>query len=230
MCLLSDLHSRRSIPAVLANIYALGRQAQVTSTFDGPRLGVKYSVSIEEQQRRKKKKETERQKFMAHRRMKSDSQLRRRTELELEQREEALKDLEVKETRKLTRQLSKGKISLEAFRQKSSENLMKIDTLKNSNADLTELVPGLGAVKYGMDREIAKKRKKQYSTEKEEQVMDWIEAVTGEDINSFYDDLKDGKTLCKLLNCFRPKMIRRINTRDTALSHRVCIGFKGCFF
>lgn len=221
MCILADLHSRQSISAVLSNIYALGRQAQVISTFDGPILGAKYSVSIEEQQRRRKKKEEEKKKLMSHRRMKSDSQLRRRNELEYEQRLEALKDYEEKETRKLTRQLSKGKITLESFRQKSSENLLKVDTLKNSEQDLTGVIPGIGAVKYGMDREIAKKRKNNYNTEKEEQVMDWIEAVTGEELDSFYDGLKDGKLLCKLINKIRPNTIRRINTRDTALSHRV---------
>lgn len=223
MCILADLHSRQSIPAVLSNIYALGRQAQVIPSFNGPILGVKYSVTPEEQARRQQKKEEENIRLMKHRRMKSDCQIQRRKELEDEQRSEALKDYEEKETKKLTRQLSKGRISLEAFRQKSSENLKKIDTLKNSNKDLTGLIPGIGAVKYGMDREIEQKRKKKYKNEnKEEQVLDWIEAVTGEELESFYDDLKDGKILCKLMNTLRPNTIRRINSRDTALSHRVC--------
>lgn len=231
MFILADLHSRKSIPVVLSNIYAVGRQAQVISGFNGPRLGVTYSITMEEQQRRLKKKANEKKRIEAHRRMKSDSQLQRRLELETEQRTEAINDLEVKETRKLQRRLSKGRISLADFRQKSNENLKKFKELKTSNSDLSELVPNLPGIKYGMDRETEKKRKRQYSTEKEEQVMDWIETVTGEQVDSFYEDLKDGKILCKLLNTFKPGIIRRINTRNSAISHRdnIQLFLSGCF-
>jgi len=220
MCLLSDLHSQRSISAVLGNIYALGRQAQVISTFDGPRLGVKYTVSIEEQMRRAKKKEEERQRVIQHRRMKSDSQLRRRNELEEEMRSETLKELEEREQRTHKRRLSKGRISLADFRQLSQGSLEKFKQLKDSKTDISSMVPGSGAVKYGMDREIAQKRKENYSNEKEEQVMDWIEAISGKPVNNFYDDLRDGIVLCELLNAIRPGLIRRVNKRDVAISHR----------
>lgn len=223
MCLLADLHSKKSIPAVLNNIYALGRQAQVTSTFKGPRLGVKYSISIEEQERRLKKKEEERQTAARHRRMKSDSQLRRRNELEQERRTEAIDTYEKRETRKLTRKLSKGRISLAAFRQKSFENVNTFKKLRTSSSDLTEMVPEIKVkpVKYGMDLEIEKKRDSNYNVEKEEQVMDWIEAVTGKQVEDFYTDLKDGKTLCELINTIRPNLIRRVNTHRSVLADRV---------
>ena len=221
MCLMSDLHSRRSISAVLSNIYALGRQAQVTSSFQGPRLGVKYSVSIEEQLRRTQAKEEEKQTQANHRRRMSDCQLVRRNELEDELRTQTLTELEEREQRTHKRRLSKGRISLADFRQLSQGSLQKYQQLKDSSADISELVPGAGAVKYGMDREIAQKRRENYSNEKEEQVMDWIEAISGQRVDTFYDDLKTGVVLCELLNAIRPGIIRRINKRDTALSHRV---------
>jgi hypothetical protein len=53
---ISDLHEGKDLAAVLRTVYAIGRQAQVTPNFEGPRLGVKYSVTLEEQATRKEKK------------------------------------------------------------------------------------------------------------------------------------------------------------------------------
>jgi hypothetical protein len=213
---IGDLHSRSSLGAVLQNIYALGRQAQVLPTFNGPKLGVKYSVTLEEQQKREQHKREERQRRATMMKGKSERQITRRIELEKEQRESKIEQLGHVRRRSLTRQLSKGRISISEFQQLSSENLKEIEKLKTSD-DEVDSTP----VSYGLDLEIKKQRAARYDVTKEEQVMDWIEAVTGSALNDFYTDLKSGVTLCKLVNTFKPNMISRINTLDTPIAHRV---------
>jgi len=214
MFTIGDLHSCSSISAVLQNIYALGRQAQVTPGYRGPTLGVSYSVTAGELERREQKKAAERDRRATLQRQKSDQEIMRRNELEDQERDAKITEIEGSKNRSLTRQLSKGRISLKQFRTLSDQNLKEIQTLKDSKDELEVKVT------YGMDLEIKNARKAKYDTEREDKVMDWIEGVTGEHMSSFYDDLKDGQILCKLVNCFRPNMIKRINTRDTPLSHR----------
>lgn len=209
-----DLHSRTMIPAVLQNIFAVGRQAQVIPTYSGPQLGSKFSVSLEEQARRKQKLQEENDRRANFIRAKSEQQLLRRVELEGEQRKDEIKKIGHTRQRSLTRQLSKGRISLTEFEQLSDQTDKEMKDLEQSEDDL-----GVQAT-YGLDLEIKKKVEAKYDTDREEQVMDWIESVTGTKLSIFYDDLKNGITLCKMVNVFRPKIISRINTRDTALAHR----------
>jgi hypothetical protein len=54
---------------------------------------------------------------------------------------------------------------------------------------------------YGLDRELKEKRDSQYDLEKEAQVIEFIEKLTGEHINgSFQEWLRDGVVLCKTMN------------------------------
>ena len=217
MFILSDLHSRGSISAVLQNIYALGRQAQVLGGFNGPRLGVKYNVSIEEQQRRLRAKEEEKERQREYLRVQSEAQLVRRTELEADKREEIITDMEQNDARKLKRQLTRGTINKKQFLKLSQENSQRFQQLRHSD---TELVRN-SDIKYGMDIEIHTKRKEKYSHEREGQAMDWIEKVTKIHIDDFHGDLKSGVVLCNLVNTIYPGTAANPNTKDHALVHTV---------
>ena len=210
------MHSAKSIPAVLQNIYAVGRQAQVIPGFNGSILGVKYNVSIEEQQRRLRVKQEEKIKRMERQRAVSDQQLARRTELEKDKRVELIRDMEESDKRKLTRQLSRGSISKATFKKMSAKSAQRFSLLKDSD---TELVTN-SDIKYGMDIDLHNKRKQNYCFQKEEQAMDWIESVTKEEINDFYEDLKTGVVLCRLINCIYPNIVRKIGLKDLPLMHR----------
>ncbi|KAL9642979.1 hypothetical protein ABK040_010671 [Willaertia magna] len=67
---------------------------------------------------------------------------------------------------------------------------------------------------YGMDLELYKKQASKYDPEKESEVKEWIEAVTGERFasNDFQESLKDGILLCKLINKIKPGAIKKVNT------------------
>ena len=203
--------------AVLQNIYAVGRQAQVIPGFKGPILGVKYSVSIEEQQRRLKVKEEERIKKQDRMRAVSEKQLKRRSELEELKREEIIKDMEATDIRKLHRQFKRGTINKKQFQKMAQTSDRFFEELRNSDKELVSN----SDIKYGMDIEIHEKRKKGYSLKREEQAMDWIEKVTGIHLDEFYNDLKSGVVLCTLLNKLYPNVVPNIGTRDLPLVHRV---------
>ena len=130
MFLSGDLVNRNAIPSVLLNIFALGRQAQVIETFKGPKLGVTYNVTPEEQNSRKTKRELEKQHAAELERKRSEAQIKRRLELENEQIQEKIEEFHTTGQRKLTRRLSKGRISPDDFRQKSAENLRQYMNLK----------------------------------------------------------------------------------------------------
>jgi len=39
--------------------------------------------------------------------------------------------------------------------------------------------------------------------------MDWIEEITKENIDHFYESLKSGELLCRVINAMRPNMIKK---------------------
>jgi hypothetical protein len=49
------------------------------------------------------------------------------------------------------------------------------------------------------------------SSADEEKCLDWIEEVTGEQVDDLYLHLKSGRTLCRMMNKFIPKTILKIN-------------------
>lgn len=53
--------------------------------------------------------------------------------------------------------------------------------------------------------------------DQEKEVLDWIEAVTGEKLpNGPYEDvLRDGVILCKLINKIAPESVKKIQTKGT---------------
>jgi len=67
---------------------------------------------------------------------------------------------------------------------------------------------------YGLSAQIAGKIAGKRDPASEQEVLEWIEAVTGERLpNAPYDEiLKDGQVLCRLINALMPGYITKINT------------------
>jgi len=75
----------------------------------------------------------------------------------------------------------------------------------------TELQRSMSPVRYGMDLETQRRKEDSFDTNTENAVLDWIEEVTQEEVDSLYLHLKSGRTLCKLVNKLHPGIIPRIN-------------------
>lgn len=242
--ILSDLHGAKCLTAVLQCVYALGRQAQILPEFTGPKLGVTYSVSLSEQTARKERKKEEQRIAREAERIESDRQLNRRLELEKTKRMESIDDMEKAEFRSLKRKLDKGRLSMEAYQQAKSASQLHFEALRDIPEG--ELEIEIAPVKYGMDIEIEQKvsaapplalidppfllqcsypsstqMKQRYNTKEEEDAMDWIERVTGREVNNFHEHLKSGRTLCELVNAIRPGAVKRINTKSSPIADRV---------
>lgn len=61
-----------------------------------------------------------------------------------------------------------------------------------------------------------------YSDELAQECLEWVREITGEAINvsgdmdNFYETLKDGVLLCKLVNTLKPGTVKRINESKMA--------------
>ncbi|KAG8225560.1 hypothetical protein J437_LFUL002077 [Ladona fulva] len=73
------------------------------------------------------------------------------------------------------------------------------------------------ATKSGFAAEAQRKINSKYSEELAQECLEWIKIVTGEDINvsgdedNFYQTLKDGALLCRLVNKMQPGSVKKIN-------------------
>jgi len=56
--------------------------------------------------------------------------------------------------------------------------------------------------------------------ELEDTALDWIEQMTGVELDDIYRSLKSGVVLCKLMNVIQPGIIVKINTKELPLLHR----------
>uniref|UniRef100_A0A7S4W504 Calponin-homology (CH) domain-containing protein n=1 Tax=Alexandrium monilatum TaxID=311494 RepID=A0A7S4W504_9DINO len=67
---------------------------------------------------------------------------------------------------------------------------------------------------FGMDREAQEKKANKYDIGLVEEVVEWIEAITGlkQGDASFADWLKSGQVLCAVANAIRPGAIKRVST------------------
>eukprot|EP00029_Vermamoeba_vermiformis_P001684 TRINITY_DN118_c0_g1_i5.p2 TRINITY_DN118_c0_g1~~TRINITY_DN118_c0_g1_i5.p2 ORF type:complete len:396 (+),score=160.48 TRINITY_DN118_c0_g1_i5:46-1233(+) len=83
---------------------------------------------------------------------------------------------------------------------------------------------------YGLDADLKAKQDSKYDSQIESETRAWVEAVTGEKITNFHEDLKDGVTLCNLMNKIRPGLVKKINKQKTPFMMMENIGFflKGC--
>ncbi len=75
---------------------------------------------------------------------------------------------------------------------------------------------------YGMTAELNEKKAAKYDVELQVQVVDWIKAVTGDDLDilntqeDFTEKLKNGKTLCQLINAIQPGSVKKVNDSKMA--------------
>ncbi|CAM9435585.1 unnamed protein product [Chrysoparadoxa australica] len=65
---------------------------------------------------------------------------------------------------------------------------------------------------YGLDAELALKREALYDHNAEREAIDWIEAVTGEQLDGdFFQGLKSGVLLLKLMNTIKPSLKLKVH-------------------
>lgn len=78
------------------------------------------------------------------------------------------------------------------------------------------------ATKSGFAAEAQRKINSKYSEELAQECLEWIRVITNEPINvsgdmdNFYDTLKDGTLLCKLVNCLKPGSVSKVNKSSMA--------------
>jgi len=188
------------LPSVIMNIYALGRAVQNVKGFNGPKLGVNYSVTIQDQEKRKTRKEKERLIVEESTSMYKEERKQRHDQLYKQKSETALKQEQEEDERMKKRRLQKGK----------SEYMGKKAKRKS-----------ISPVRYGMDLEaqerLLEKSNAPEQLKDEGAVMDWIETITGEEVDSIYDTLRSGVVLCKLINSIKPGTIQAIHTKPIPL-------------
>ncbi|KAJ8728297.1 hypothetical protein PYW07_016995 [Mythimna separata] len=78
------------------------------------------------------------------------------------------------------------------------------------------------ATKSGFAAEAQRKINSKYSEELAQECLEWINAIIGEptntsgDMDNFYEVLKDGTILCKLVNDIQPNMVKKVNVSKMA--------------
>jgi len=78
------------------------------------------------------------------------------------------------------------------------------------------------ATKSGFAAEAQRKIMSKYNEEHAHEVLDWIKQITNEnidtsgDMDNFYEVLKDGTLLCKLVNDLKADSVKKINTSTMA--------------
>ncbi|KAJ5069753.1 calponin [Anaeramoeba ignava] len=77
---------------------------------------------------------------------------------------------------------------------------------------------------YGLSAEIKKKQESKFDPQKEGEVLDWIEAVTGQSAPRSVSGLKDGVLLCNLANRISPGIVKKINKMKTPFMQMENIG------
>ncbi|KAG6450288.1 myophilin [Manduca sexta] len=78
------------------------------------------------------------------------------------------------------------------------------------------------AAKSGFAAEAQRKINSKYSEELAQESLEWIRLLTGEpentsgDMDNFYEVLKDGTLLCKLVNKIQPDLVKKVNNSKMA--------------
>ncbi|CAG9856106.1 unnamed protein product [Phyllotreta striolata] len=73
------------------------------------------------------------------------------------------------------------------------------------------------ATKSGFAAEAQRKVNAKYSEDLAKECLEWVAVITGDDLNTagdmdnFYEVLRDGTLLCKLVNSIKPNMVKKIN-------------------
>lgn len=82
-----------------------------------------------------------------------------------------------------------------------------------------------------LDRDVKNKIAAKYDPEREREVIEWIEAVTGRDLGgSLADGLHDGKTVCEMINIIFPGTVTDISSKKMAFFQRENVSkyLEGC--
>jgi len=198
---ISDLYEKKSLPAVVTNIYGLGRTAQGLNGYTGPILGVKYNVTEEEQRARNKRKEAERQEEQRKYEEYDNERKKRREHLEKEKTEKLLE-----------RQTSEA---IKINNRRTVKGRKNIDVVNPRRVSMSP-------VRFGMDLEIQQKLESRFAEdfEMEDAVLDWIELLTGDEVDDLYISLRSGEVLCQLLNVIYPGTIAKYNKKNIPALHR----------
>uniref|UniRef100_A0A1B6L9J9 Transgelin n=1 Tax=Graphocephala atropunctata TaxID=36148 RepID=A0A1B6L9J9_9HEMI len=78
------------------------------------------------------------------------------------------------------------------------------------------------ATKSGFAAEAQRKINSKYSEELAQESLEWVRTITNEDFNTsgdvdnFYETLKDGQLLCRLVNIMKPGSVKKINQSTMA--------------
>lgn len=190
-------------------IFALSRRAQALGT-GLPSLGPNYYRSAEDEERIRLRKEE---------RAKQAAQLQKIEEERARQRREQL-ELEKDDRRKTKIFVAKQKMEQ---RQKHRSGLPGSDALARHESNVNEESLNRledSTILYGMDLETQLRNEERFDDQAERDVLDWIEAVTQEQVDHIWLHLKSGRLLCKLINKIRPGTIKKINKQQIALVER----------
>ncbi|KAL0275692.1 UNVERIFIED_CONTAM: hypothetical protein PYX00_003481 [Menopon gallinae] len=78
------------------------------------------------------------------------------------------------------------------------------------------------AAKSGFAAEAQRKVNEKYSEELAQECLEWMRLITNEnisvsgDMDNFFETLKDGTLLCRLVNCIQPGSVKKINESKLA--------------
>jgi len=146
------------------------------------------------------------------------------------------KDFERQETqRQLEEYDNERKKRREHLEQEKSERIIKregseaikinnrrtVKGRKTKNLDNPRRI-SMSPVRYGMDLEIQQKMESKLveDLELEEAALDWIELLTGEEVDDLHLSLKSGELLCRLINTIYPGTIAKYNKKNIPALHR----------
>ncbi|KAK4876728.1 hypothetical protein RN001_009234 [Aquatica leii] len=78
------------------------------------------------------------------------------------------------------------------------------------------------ATKSGFAAEAQRKINAKYSDELAQESLEWVKEILGDDINvagdmdNFYEVLKDGQVLCRMVNTIKPGIVKKVNQSSMA--------------
>eukprot|EP01125_Pyxidicula_operculata_P011279 TRINITY_DN3689_c0_g1_i1.p1 TRINITY_DN3689_c0_g1~~TRINITY_DN3689_c0_g1_i1.p1 ORF type:complete len:752 (+),score=197.91 TRINITY_DN3689_c0_g1_i1:49-2304(+) len=183
--------SRKNLDGVITHIYALSRQAQAHG-WNGPILGPKYYKSVADQKRIVEKREIEKQEILAARAEYDAGRRQRVKELEEQQQDNDRRQAVLTREKSVRRQVKRSK-----------RNHHLLPFAENRTYEKPETTH-----KFGLD---AEHRDDKYGEDIESAVLDWLEIMSGEQLDFFWACLKSGRILCNVINKIVPGKIPRVS-------------------
>uniref|UniRef100_A0A7S4NN09 Calponin-homology (CH) domain-containing protein n=1 Tax=Paramoeba aestuarina TaxID=180227 RepID=A0A7S4NN09_9EUKA len=190
---------------VIVNIYAVGREAQVTPGFQGEMLGVKNSVTREMKAERQQKKEQE-----------HEAQKKRAGE---ERERGKLRRMESEKLSCLAVETDTSR----AQKRAQMRHAGRMDIRKSLKIEFDPVCPKVmergdaDVIRYGFDQEAHDRIRAKQNFELEWEVCDWLELLNKVAIDDFYTSLRSGVLLCETVNIIRPGTVKKINKKNMAM-------------